>query len=69
MELIVGDYVKTESGEIGKVVHIDRLTVFVSFAQQSHPQPHEIRAFLKSALTKIDLPDLNESGSTGAPSS
>jgi hypothetical protein len=67
MELIAGDYVKTESGEIGKVVHIDRLTVFVSFAQQPHPQPHEIRAFLKSALTKIDPPSTSESSSPSAP--
>jgi hypothetical protein len=65
MELNVGDYVKTEQGEIGKVMHIDRLTVFVSFAQQSHPQPHEIRAYLKSALTKTDPPPTGESEDTG----
>jgi hypothetical protein len=67
MELNVGDYVKTESGEIGKVMHIDRLTVFVSFAQQPHPQPHEIRAFLKSALTKIDPPSTGEPDATLGP--
>jgi preprotein translocase subunit YajC len=60
MELNVGDYVKTESGEIGKVIHIDRLTVFVSLAQHTHPEPHEIRAFLKSALIKVDPPSHND---------
>jgi hypothetical protein len=68
MELNVGDYVKTESGEIGKIIVIDRLTVFVSFAQNAQPQPHEIRAFLKSALTKVDPPTNGNAASESAPS-
>jgi preprotein translocase subunit YajC len=54
MELKPGDCVRTESGEEGKVVHIDRLTVFVRFVTPD--QPHDIRAFLKSTLTRIEPP-------------
>jgi hypothetical protein len=59
MELMSGEYVQTQTGEVGKVILIDRLTVFVSFATPS--LPHDIRAFLKSELTKIDPPSAGES--------
>lgn len=55
MELKPGDCVRTESGETGRVVHIDRLTVFVAFA--ALPQAHDIKAFLASELTFVDPPN------------
>ncbi len=51
MELKAGDWVKTQSGEVGKVVHISRLTVFV--ALNDHPKPDRIEAYLESQLTKV----------------
>jgi preprotein translocase subunit YajC len=54
MGLQQGDRVRTESGEVGTVIHIDGLTVFVAFAMP--PQAHDIKAFLKSQLTLIDPP-------------
>ena len=50
-----GDCVRTESGEVGKVIHIDRLTVFVAF--DVPPTAHDIKAFLESQLTLIDPPN------------
>lgn len=55
MELRPNDYVKTLSGDIGKVVHISRLTVFVAF-----PVPGKddlVQGYLESQLTKVDRPD------------
>jgi hypothetical protein len=55
MELQPGDYVKTNSGDVGKVVHISRLTVFVAF-----PFPGRddlVQAYLESQLTKIEPPE------------
>ena len=54
MELKCDDWVKTESGETGKVVHISRLTVFVDIMVPCK----EVRmvAFLESQLTKIERP-------------
>ena len=55
MELQPGDYVMTESGDIGKVVHISRLTIFVAF-----PLPGRddlVQAYLESQLTKVDRPE------------
>lgn len=51
MELKRDDWVKTESGEVGKVVHVSRLTVFVAMA--NHPEPDRVEAFLESQLTKV----------------
>ena len=51
MELQHDDWVKTESGEVGKVVHISRLTVFVALSD--HPNPDRIEAFLESQLMKV----------------
>jgi preprotein translocase subunit YajC len=55
MGLHPGDSVKTESGEVGKVVHISRLTVFV--ALPVHGNVDRIEAFLASQLIKIASPD------------
>jgi hypothetical protein len=52
MDLEQGISVRTEGNEVGKVVSIDGPTAFVSFATAD--QPHDIRQFLKSALTLID---------------
>lgn len=46
---------KQSRGEVGKVVHISRLTVFVALA--SPPKPDRIEAFLESQLTKIERPE------------
>jgi len=52
MALQPGDCVKTEAGEIGKVVHISRLTVFVAFALPG--QADHVSAYLESQLSKVD---------------
>jgi hypothetical protein len=52
MKLQCGDWVKTESGEVGKVVHISRLTVFVELLVPS--KADRVKAFLESQLTKTD---------------
>ena len=49
-----GDCVRTEAGEVGKIVFIDSLTAFVSF--QTPDKPHDIRAFLLSTLVLADAP-------------
>ena len=51
VELQRGDRAKTESGEVGKVVHISRLTVFVAFDVAGNQR---VEAFLECQLTKID---------------
>jgi hypothetical protein len=48
------DGVKTESGGIGKVVHVLRLTMFVAVTDP--PSPDRDEAFLESQLTKINRP-------------
>jgi hypothetical protein len=55
MELKRDDWVKTESGEYGKVVHISRLTVFVAISDPS--KPDRVEAYLESQLTKIERPE------------
>ena len=55
MELHVGEWVKTESGEVGKVVHFSRLTVFVAIPDP--PKPDRVEAFLASQLTKVEPPE------------
>ena len=54
MELQSGDWVRTESGAIGKLIHISRLTVFVAFAVPG--KVDRIDAFLESQLTKTERP-------------
>jgi hypothetical protein len=52
MELQEGDWVRTESGEIGEVVHIYRLSAFLHLKGQGNDK--EIKSFLLSTLTKIE---------------
>ena len=58
MELKRDDWVKTEKGEVGKVVHISRLTVFVAITVSC--KEDRMEAYLESQLTKI-----NQSGYSG----
>jgi hypothetical protein len=53
--LTPGDWVRAETGEVGRVVHIARLTVFVQL--DAEPTNSTLKAFLESQLTKIDPPD------------
>jgi len=55
MELKRDDWVKTQLGEVGKVVHISRLTVFVVIAAPNKPE--RIEALLESQLTKVERPE------------
>ena len=55
MEFQAGEWVKTESGEVGKVVHTSRLTVFVAIPQP--PKPDRVDAFLASQLTRAEQPN------------
>jgi hypothetical protein len=54
MDLQPGDWVKTESGEVGKVVQISRLTVFVAVPQPG--QADRMLALLESELSKTNPP-------------
>jgi hypothetical protein len=59
MELKRGDCVRTTSGDVGLVVHISRLMVFVAF-----PIPDKedlVQGYLESHLTKIERPDAKAS--------
>jgi hypothetical protein len=58
MTLQSGDWVKSVTGEVGKVVHTSRLTVFVAFPVPG--QPDKLLAILDSQLTKIDPPPTTE---------
>jgi hypothetical protein len=51
MDLKRDDWVKTEKGEVGKVVHVSRLTVFV--ALNDHPKTDRVEAYLESQLTRV----------------
>jgi hypothetical protein len=55
VELKPGDWVRAESGEEGKVVHISRLTVFVNV--RGAGKEERVTAFLKSQLKKIEPPN------------
>ena len=55
MELKSGDWVRTESGEVGRVVHISRLTVFVAVPVAG--KEDRVGAYLQSQLKKIAPPD------------
>jgi hypothetical protein len=54
IELDQGDWVTTHNGQIGEVVHISRMTVFVAFS--NNEKSDTVAAFLESELTKIDPP-------------
>ncbi len=55
MTLQAGDWVKTEKGEVGKVVHISRLTIFVALTVDENND--RIEAYLESQLTKVERPE------------
>ena len=59
MELKRDDWVKTQSGETGKVVHISRLTVFVALMVPC--KEDRMEAFLESQLKKIERPSQMQS--------
>jgi preprotein translocase subunit YajC len=54
--LQAGDWVRTDSGEIGVVVNTTRQTAFLKL--EGEPVEITIRAFLLSRITKIDPPIL-----------
>jgi hypothetical protein len=54
MDLQCNEWVRTESGEVGKIIHISRLTVFVAFPVQE--EADRVDAFLESQLTKTGPP-------------
>ncbi len=57
MSVQVGDWVRTEKGEVGKVVHVYRLSAFVDLKGDGNDQ--DIKSCLVSNLTKIDPPPEN----------
>lgn len=54
MNLQPGDWVETETGEIGKVVTVSKLTIFVEL--QPAKKGDTAVAYLASTLTKIKPP-------------
>jgi hypothetical protein len=54
MPLQPGDWVRTETGEIGKVVTVSKLTIFVEL--QPAKKGDTAVAYLASQLTKIKPP-------------
>ena len=54
MTLEPGDVVRTVSGEIGRIVHFARLTVFLQM--ESEDKDATLKAFLMSDVTKIEPP-------------
>jgi preprotein translocase subunit YajC len=48
-----GDWVRTDSGTVGQIVLVDRLTAFVDIQRD---KTSYIATFLVSKLTKIDEP-------------
>lgn len=54
MELQPGDWVRADTGEVGRVVHIVRMSVFIQIEGESTDAT--LRAFLQSRLTKIEPP-------------
>jgi hypothetical protein len=58
-----GDWVRTETGEVGQVVHTARLTVFVRL--EGETADATVKAFLESQLKKIEPPAMG--GASEAP--
>lgn len=54
MELQPGDLVRADTGEVGRVVHTVRMSVFIQIEGESTDST--LRAFLMSRLTKIEPP-------------
>jgi len=55
MTLQTGNWVKTQNGEVGKIVHVSGLTVFAALPDV--PKSDRVEAFLESQLTKTKRPD------------
>jgi hypothetical protein len=55
MDLQPGDWVSTDTGLKGKIVHISRMSAFVE-VDVTFQGGHQILPFLISELTKIDAP-------------
>jgi hypothetical protein len=53
-QFTAGEWVRTETGEVGRVVHSARLTVFVQM--EAEPAEATVKAFLESQLTRIEPP-------------
>lgn len=54
MQVQAGDWVQTESGEVGYVVHTFHLSAFVRLEEDADDA--SLKAFLVSQLTRIDPP-------------
>jgi hypothetical protein len=52
--LDIGDRVRTNEGDVGTVVHIAKLTVFVQFDAENDDA--RLKSFLASQLIRIDRP-------------
>lgn len=52
MEIKAGDWVQTDTGEIGQVVHAYQLSAFVRL----NPESEAVKSFLMSQLKRIDRP-------------
>jgi hypothetical protein len=63
MELKRDDWVKTASGEMGKVVHNSRLTIFVAHLVPC--KEDRIEAYLENQLTKMPRPGTQRDGCGG----
>jgi hypothetical protein len=55
MDLQCGEWVRIDSGEVGRIVYISRLTIFVAFTVPGTND--RIDAFLESQLTRTDPPE------------
>ncbi len=55
MELKRDDWVRTEFDDVGRVVHVSHLIVFV--ALPSYPPIDRIEAYRESHLTKVTRPE------------
>ena len=55
MNLKPGDWVEADTGDIGKVVHTSRRTVFVAIAIPG--KDDYIEAYGESELTKVEQPE------------
>jgi hypothetical protein len=57
-----GEWVRTETGEVGRVVYTARLTVFVQL--EGEPADATVKAFLESQLTRIEPPEVGGGSET-----
>ena len=55
MTLKPGDWVEADTGDIGKVVHISRRTVFVAIAIPG--MDDVVETYLENELTKTERPE------------